>query len=249
MTSSGGHGADAATDSPARAGTDSPARARTDSPARAATATRTVLARWGRAIADVPRLVWIAAGVVVLGLLGVAVTGGFAQVQTAADEVGAGTEVRTSAYAIAVLDAELTDAVESEYLEADPGEMLLVLTTRMENLSDEAVGVATTADRTRAGFVNTDAPLLDLTGVTPLGVTAVWRDDGSAGQVVLQPGVPSEVTFAFTVPDDAYTDRPIALDVHDVEVRRGAVILSSRVVTWRPAEVVARIVVPATETP
>ncbi|MFJ4222934.1 hypothetical protein [Microbacterium sp. NPDC089695] len=212
--------------------------------ARTGSVARSVVRRWIRAVADVPRWIWFAAAALAVGLVVVAATGGLAATQPSADEVGAGAEVRTSAYAITVLDAELTDEVESEFLRADDGEVLLVLTTRMENLSDEAIGVATSADRTRAGFVNTDTPLLDLAGVTPLGVTSVWRDDGSSGQVVLQPGVPSEVTFAFTVPDDAYADRPVALEVHDVEVRRGAVILSSRVVTWRPAALVARIVLP-----
>jgi hypothetical protein len=208
-------------------------------------AARAVVARWGRSFAEVPRWIWFAAGAVAVVLVVVGLVGGYATARTTHAEVGAGDEVRTSAYAIAVVDAEFTDAVESEFLSADAGETLLVLTTRMENLSDEAVGVATTADRTRAGFVNTDRPLLELVGVTPLEVVSVWRDDGSSGQVVLQPGVPSEVTFAFTVPDDAYVDRDVAIDVHEVEVRRGAVILSSRVVSWRPAELVARIVVPA----
>ena len=123
------------------------------------------------------------------------------------------------------------------------------MTLEMLNLSDAPVGVGTTADRTKAGFVNTENPLLDLVGTTAVDSAAVWRADGSAGQVILQPGVPSEVTIAWTVPEDAFPDGVVTLDVHEVEVRRGAVILSSGVVTWRAAETSARILIPAEESP
>lgn len=202
---------------------------------------RTVVARWARAVADVPRWIWAAAAALVAAVIVVAAVGGFAQAQLAPTVLGAGDEARTSVYAITVLDAEFTTEVEAEYLEAEPGQKLLVMTTTMENLSDAPIGVATTADRIKAGFVNTDDPLLDLDGVTAIDTVSVWRADGSAGQVILQPGVPSEVMLAWTVPDDAFPDGVVSLDVHDVEIRRGAVILSSSVVTWRPAELSARI--------
>ena len=207
------------------------------------------MSRWARAIADVPRWIWAAAVAVVAMAIVVAAVGGFAQAQTTPTVLGAGDEARTSVYAITVLDAEFAQAVESEYLEADPGEKLLVMATRMENLSDAPIGVATTADRTKSGLVNTENPLLDLDGATAIGTVSVWRADGSAGQVILQPGVPSEVMLAWTVPDDAFPDGIVSLDVHEVEIRRGAVILSSSVVTWRADELSSRIEVTATEAP
>ena len=129
-------------------------------------------------------------------------------------------------------------------LEAEPGQTLLVLRTRIENLSDTPIGVGSTADLTKANLVNTDRPLIDLVGVTAVDRTAVWRPDGSSGQVFLQPGVPAEVMLAWTIPDDALAGREVSLDVHDAEVSVGAVILSSNVVTWRAGDVVARITVP-----
>ncbi|MCM3779748.1 hypothetical protein [Microbacterium hydrocarbonoxydans] len=212
------------------------------------TRVRAVLSRWGRSLREVPRWVWAVAASLSLVVVVVIVTGGLARSATEAAEVGAGDEVRTSTYAITVLDVAFTDAIESEYLEAEPGEKLLVMTARMENLADAPIGVGTTADLLKANLVNTSEPLLDLHGTEATGSATVWRNDGSAGQVILQPGVPDEVTIAWPVPDDAYTDDAVALDVHEAEVSRGAVILSSRVVTWRPDGLVARVLVPVAET-
>lgn len=232
MTRSGGRGADTRSDS-----------------SRARVAAGAVVARWGRAIADVPRGIWIVAGILLLAVLIVVVTGGLARSEPPTAEVGTGDEVRTSTYAITVLDITFTDAVESEYLEAEPGEKLLILTARMENLTDTPIGVGTTADLVKANLVNTADPLLDLPDIETSDSATVWRADGSSGQVILQPGVPDEVTIAWPVPDDAFADGTVALDVHEAEVSRGAVILSSRVVTWRPDGLVARIVATASEAP
>lgn len=214
-----------------------------------ATAVSTVLTRWARAVAEIPRWLWIAAAAIVAIVIVVMLMGGLAQAQPSPSQLGAGDEARTSVYAVTVLDAQFTSEVESEYLEAEPGEKLLVMTMLFENLSDQPIGVGTTADRLKAGIINTDDPLLDLTGIAEIGSASVWRADGSAGQVILQPGVPSEVTIAWTVPEDAFADGVVSLDVHEVEIRRGAVILSSGVVTWRPAELSAQITVDATEAP
>lgn len=213
------------------------------------TRVRALLSRWGRALRDVPRWIWAAAASVALLVVIVIATGGLARSETTTSEVSAGDEVRTSTYAITVLDVAFTDAVESEYLEAEPGEKLLVLTARMENLADSPIGVGTTADLLKANLVNSAEPLLDLHGAEATGSATVWRADGSAGQVILQPGVPDEVTIAWPVPDDAFADGAVALDVHEAEVSRGAVILSSRVVTWRPDGLVARILATASEAP
>ncbi|WP_311243773.1 hypothetical protein [Microbacterium sp. WCS2018Hpa-23] len=210
---------------------------------------RAIVSRWARSLAEVPRWIWVVAAALIALILVVVAIGGFAQAQTAPIELGVDDEARASVYAVTVLDAEFTDAVESEYLEADPGETLLVMTMRMENLSDAPIGVGTTADRTKAGLVNTDDPLIELTGVTATDSVSVWRADGSSGQVILQPGVPSEVMLAWTVPDDAFPDGGVSLDIHEVEIRRGAVILSSSVVTWRAIDTFARISVTPTEAP
>lgn len=212
---------------------------------------RSAVSRWTHAAAELPRWIWPAAAALVALVIVVAAVGGLSRAEASPTELGPDDEARTSMYAITVLDAEFTTEVESEGLEAEPGEKFLVMSTRMENLSDTpiAVGDGTGADRVSARFVNPDDPLLELEGVTPTDSVDVWRADGSSGQVILQPGVPSQVTFAWTVPADTYSDGVVSLDVHEVEVKRGRVVLSSRVVTWNPAALSARITVIAKEAP
>ncbi|MFJ2542480.1 hypothetical protein [Microbacterium sp. NPDC087589] len=221
------------------------------SAARAGTVVRATLSRWARSIAEFPRWIWLAAVALVALLIVVVAVGGLARAEASPTLLGADDEARTSMYAITVLDAEFATEIESERLEAEPGEKFLVMTTRMENLSDApiAVGDGTGADRVSARLVNADDPLLELQGVTPTDSVDVWRADGSSGQVILQPGVPSQVTFAWTVPADAYSDGTVSLDVHEVEVTRGRVFVSSRAVTWNPATLSARITVTAQEAP
>lgn len=211
---------------------------------------RTAVSRWTHAAAELPRWIWPAAAALVAMVIVVAAVGGLSRAEASPTELGPDDEARTSMYAITVLDAEFTTEVESEGLEAEPGEKFLVMSTRMENLSDVPIPVGTTgADRVSAGLVNTDTPLLELKGVTATDSVDVWRADGSSGVVILQPGVPSQVTFAWTVPEDAFPDGAVSLDVHEVEVTRGRVFISSRVITWNPASLSARITVTAQEAP
>lgn len=211
---------------------------------------RTAVSRWTLAAAELPRWIWPAAAALVAVVIVVAAVGGLSRAEASPTELGPDDEARTSMYAITVLDAEFTAEVEAERLEAKPGEKFLVMTTRMENLSDAPIPVGTTgADRVSAGLVNTDTPLLELKGVTATDSVDVWRADGSSGDVILQPGVPSQVTFAWTVPEDAFPDGAVSLDVHEVEVKRGRVVISSRVITWYPAALSARITVTAQEAP
>lgn len=218
---------------------------------RAGTVVRAALSRWAHAAAELPRWIWLAAASLVALMIVVAAMGGLSRAEASPTLLGVDDEARTSMYAITVLDAEFTTEIESEYLEADPGEKFLVMSTRMENLSDAPipVGDATGADRVSAGIVNTDTPLLELRGATATDSVDVWRADGSSGQVILQPGVPSEVTFAWTVPEDSFPGGAVSLDVHEVEVKRGRVVISSRVVSWHPAALSARITVTAEEAP
>ena len=208
---------------------------------------RAIASRWAHAIADLPRWTWFAEAAVAALLIVVIATGGFAQALAEPRRVDAGDEVRTGQLSVTVLDAEFTREVESEYLDAEDGEVLLVVTFTMENLTDDPIGVGTTADRIDTNLVNHEDPLLDLAGLEPTDSAYVWRADGSAGQVYLQPGVPAEVTIAWPVPDDARNGGAVSLDVHEAAISNGAVILSSRVVTWRAGDIAARITVPVSE--
>lgn len=159
--------------------------------------------------------------------------------------VAAGDEVRMPLYAVTVLDAELTDEVEEESLSADPGETLVIVTVRLENLTDRPIGVGRAADKVEANLVGFNDPLLALTGVTPTDSAQAWRSDGSAGTVFLQPGVPSEVTLAWTAPEDAFTDGVVELDVYDAVETHGQILISADHINWQRGDLAARVTVDA----
>lgn len=186
---------------------------------------------------------WIA-GATAAGILIVfLVAGGLAAAERVPTAVDAGSEVRTSLYSVTVIDAELTDEVAEEFLEADPGETLLVMTVEIENLSDRPIGVGTAANRVESKLVNSRTPLLDVPEVADSFSTRAWRTDASAGGVVLQPGVPSELHIAWSVPDDAFPDGIAELNVFDANAQGGQIILSSSVISWQRSDQVARVTV------
>lgn len=189
---------------------------------------------------------WIAVAAIVGLLAGVIGFGGLAPASRTPALISAGDEARTSLYSVTVLDAELTDAVESRFLEAEPGETLLLVTVRLENLSDRAVGVERSADRVDSRLIVGTEPMLELSGVTATGTARSWRADGSQRAVILQPGVPAEVAIVWPVPDDDDTLRALAggsarLDVHDATEQGGQVILAASTISWRRAELSAQL--------
>jgi hypothetical protein len=169
--------------------------------------------------------------------------GGLGTVTSEPAPVAVGSEARTSLYAVTVLDGELTDAVEEQYLEAEPGETLLVLTVVIENLSDHPIGVGSAADRVESRLINARAPMLQVVQSTAAFSTRAWRPDGSSGQVVLQPGVPAEIRIAWSVPDDAFPEGTAHLDVFDAVEQGGQVILSSSTISWQRRQQAAQITV------
>lgn len=189
---------------------------------------------------------WIALALSVVLLVGFIGFGGLAPASRTPAQVSAGDEARTSLYSVTVLDAVLTDTVERQFLEAEPGETLLVVTMRLENLSDRAVGVERSADRVESRMIVGREPLLELSGVASTGTARSWRTDGSTRAVILQPGVPAEVTVAWPVADDdataaALDEGAARLDVHDAVEQSGQVILAASTITWRRAELSARL--------
>lgn len=196
------------------------------------------------AVATAP---WLISAAVVVALLAVFIGfGGLAAASRTPAAVATGEEARTSLYSVAVLDAELTDAVESQFLEAEPGETLLVVTVRLENLSDRAVGVERSADRVESRMIVGRESLLALSGITTTGTARSWRADGSTPAVILQPGVPAEVNIAWPIADDADTAAvldagTVRLDVHDAVEQSGQVIISASTITWRRAELLAQL--------
>lgn len=189
---------------------------------------------------------WIAAAAVVGLLAGFIGFGGLAPASRTPAMVAAGDEARTSLYTVSVLDVELADAVESQFLEAGPGETLLLVTVRLENLSDRAVGVERSADRVESRLIVGREPMLALSGVTPTDTARSWRADESTRAVILQPGVPADVTIAWPVRDDAATaaafdEGTVRLDAYDAVEQSGQVILAASTITWRRAELRAQL--------
>ena len=187
---------------------------------------------------------WIAGAAVIAVLVGVIATGGLERAEATPVQLGPGETAQQSLYSVTVLDAELTEAIEDQYLEADPGETILVVTLRLENHDDHAIGVGRDADRVDARLISSFRPLITLSDVEPTRSPQVWRDGESSNGAFVQPGVPTEVRVAWTVPDDAFPDGVARIDAHEVRISTGQILLSSEYVTWRPTDVAARITVP-----
>lgn len=188
--------------------------------------------------------VWIAVAAIVAVLAGFVGFGGLAPASRTPALVAGGEEARTSLYSVAVLDVELSDAVESQFLEAEPGETLLLVTVRLENRSDRAVGVERSADRVESRLIVGSEPMLVLSGATPTGTARSWRADESQREVILQPGVPADVTIAWPIADDdvaAVAEGAVRLDAYDAVEQSGQVILAASTITWRRSELSARL--------
>ncbi len=187
---------------------------------------------------------WIAVAAVIGLVAGFIGFGGLAPASRTPTMVAAGSEARTSLYSVSVLDVELTDTVESQFLEAEPGETLLLVTVRLENLSDRAVGVERSADRVESRMIIGREPMLELSGVTPTGTARSWRADESQRAVILQPGVPADVTIAWPIADDdatALDEGTIRLDAYDAVEQSGQVILAASTISWRRSELSAQL--------
>jgi len=185
--------------------------------------------------------VWAALAAIAAVLVVVILLGGLDRAEAAPEQLVAGETAELSLYSIAVLDAELTDEIEDQYLTADPGEVLVALTVRLENLSDRPISANGSVDRVQSRLVNSSQSLLELVDATPIGSVYAWREDGSSGGVVLQPDVPAQVRIAWRVPEDSFADGVVRLDVHDATARSGRVIISSSAVTWYRSELAAQI--------
>lgn len=187
--------------------------------------------------------VWIAAIAAMALVLAFIVFGGLRPATSSPTVTPTGTEARTSLYAVTVLSAELADAVEEPYLEAEPGDDLLLVTVRLENLTSRTIGVDQSADRIDSQLVRAEESLLTLSGVTATDDARAWRTDGTRGAVMLQPGGPAEVRLAWPVPEGSFPDGTGHLDVFDARESTAHSFLSASGVTWRRTELASRIAV------
>ncbi len=187
--------------------------------------------------------VWIAAVLVLALVIAFLSLGGLRAASRTPGAAAADQEVRTSLYAITVHDAELVDEVEEHFWKAKPDEQLLILSVRLENLTDHPVSLIGAADGVTSRLIDSSSPLLSLSDVTATDPGRAWRDDGSRGTPVLQPGVPAEIVIGWPVPRGSFADGDVRLNVQEAREVAGQIILSSSSITWRRTALVARITV------
>lgn len=184
---------------------------------------------------------WIALGSLVAAAAVLIAVGAFDTAENEPAAVAIGEEVRLPTYAVTVLDVEVTDAVEDQYLEADEGESLVLVTMRLENLSDAPIGIDGSLDGISSHLVNSTSPLLDLSGVTVTGSARYWRDVTSSRRPLLQPAVPAVVTIAWPVESADLDSDDVTLEVHEADPQHGNIVVASTDVTWWQGDLVARI--------
>lgn len=192
---------------------------------------------------------WAAGAAAAILLVSTISLGAFDRAEPAPTPYAAGDEAELSLYSIAVLDAHVADEIEDQYVTAEDGETLVIVTARVENLASYPVAAVGSADRVSSRLVNAAEPLLALSGIPSTSSARVWRTDDSAGSVLLQPRVPAEVQVVWPVPEDAVADGRVMLDVYDAVEGRGQVILSSDHITWRRSALAARFTLDVAEAP
>ncbi|MGO1506884.1 MAG: hypothetical protein ACTHZW_06140 [Microbacteriaceae bacterium] len=183
---------------------------------------------------------WIGGGLLVALVVAVIALGGLNPATSSAAQLVAGDEATTPLYTASVLDAHVTDEIEDEHVAAEDGDVLVVVTMRLENLADYPVGVGRSADRAESRLLNVAEPLLELSGITQTASARAWRTDDSIGGVILQPRVPVEMQLVWPVPAAAVASGTVTVDVYDADETRGQVILSSDNITWRRAGLAAQ---------
>lgn len=187
------------------------------------------------------KIVWVAGGAVVALLATLIGFGGLSRTEATPLAALAGTKVDVLQYSVTVLDAELTDAIDEQYLEAESGETLVVVRMILENTSDRPISMRGVSDHVASGLITTRTPLLALPGIEPTRDASAWREDGSAGSVILQPGVPNEVRVAWPVSEDAVRSGTLRMDLYDARVTTGQILLAADEIIWRRGELAARI--------
>lgn len=187
------------------------------------------------------RPVWIIAGLVAVTAGAFAAAGTFGPASGSASVVAMGEEVAVPLYSVSVQDLDVVPEVEDNYMPVSEGEVILVLTVRLENLSDGTIGIDRGVDRTDSHLLAVNDPLLELSGITPSRPGVAWREDGSVDAVRLQPGVPAEVRIGWYVDESDLKEATVALNVYDAYAEGGHVLISRDSVSWWRDDLVAQI--------
>lgn len=181
---------------------------------------------------EIPLRWWVVAGVGVIVAVS-ALFGGWAPAERSMATVAASSPLVNDILTAQVHEV-YTDSSWGERVEADDGEVVLVAQLTLENTWTEPVAMQGTADRVEAEPLgNGDDAIIRIAGI-PDGVYPDFhRTAGSSGNVVLQPGVPVDVTATWIVPKDA-APTSITLTMYGVVLERGNVLISYHKRFWTP---------------
>jgi hypothetical protein len=173
-----------------------------------------LLPRLRGGLAEVGTGLWVAAGVLIAAIVGVWATGGFAPAHRAAVELAelAPGDVHTNGqFSVAFAHAELTDDPD---LYLDEGEVALRIELRLENRWDEPF---------TASAIVEDA--IAISGLPEDAAIDIGRSDGTRGGVILQPGIPVDLTVAWDLPEGTFTPgSELDITVSDGTLRQFAVL-------------------------
>lgn len=188
-----------------------------------------------------PRSAILGTAIAVVAIAAFAIGGGLRAAVPTPSDAAYGVEVDTTLYSATVIDAEAVAEAEEQYWEAEPGEILVLVTVRIENRASYPVMVLGAVDSAASRLVQGDEPLLRLAGVEPVDSPRVWRADGSPRGPILQPGVPADVVIGWPVDQEQLADAGAVLEVYDASEEFGRFVVSSSAATWKATDIAARV--------
>lgn len=184
---------------------------------------------------------FVAVGVVAAAVGAFALAGGFNAATPSVEQVEIGTEVSLPLYSITVKDAEIVSEVEDNYMSEQDGQVIIVATVVLENLTNETIGVDRALDRIDSRLVTSGESLIDLDGIESVAPGAAWRAGGSVLSVKLQPGIPTEVMLGWYVEEADLAGGDIGINLYDATPRGGQVLISEDTVSWGRDKLIAHV--------
>lgn len=174
--------------------------------------------------------------------------GGLAPADAGVDSVPLDTAYAAGEFDITVHSATLTAAVESQYLEAEPGFEIVVVEMTVLNHGTTSTGATSTTPALSSTLFTGTTPVVSLATATDESPTA-WYADGLGRAPVFQPGVPAQIAVAWMVPADALAAGDDAgIQVRSYTVATGQVLISDQSRYFRVRDVAAVLTAPLTET-
>lgn len=181
----------------------------------------------------IPTLVWVAvAAAVLVGIVGA--FGGLADAQAREEtvpELAVGAWSSTRPYSVAVIDARRSDRYDAVFLEAEPGEELLII----------EIDAVNTWDRQTSGLIGTVLLEVDGDGVEPDRIL-IAADDSSSS--MLPPRVTTRLVLIWELPAGAVGGTAVLQLVDSVLRTNGPLIAEDY---WYRTGVTQQVILPVVE--